>query len=649
MKKLVILTLVLVFGIFLVLGDAGIARANDGNVWYFSMTNASDLVAGTTFKAEVYFIGADNGDPDVANDGATNLNTYFLDFYYNTDLLTFNGITCVTHYGSSPFDTIFHGCVVPWKEDTPGYVEDLMGSELGGYPSVYWPDDGLDPYANEPYSHMATIWFTADVTGSYDDLGIRFAAPDHNCLARVHWDRTYDNADDFVTWVDGDVVKCSWQYAEYVLHLGVDEQGNDYFPQELADSAWFTGPAAAGQTLRWIYGEPYDLYTVDQAALYAAYHNGISGQDLNTTDERTLIQTEKPVTSPSYAYNFCTEADDDEDMAIKRFIHWCDFNVQEYYTSATGINEPQVPSLIVTDNTTYGYQWKTLRGFATDVDPCDESSVFTIPDMEVHGLWLNDPSIGGLGYNVYLTGDEFKNTYEQVDGKYRSVCEPPEGIDVVLLNQNLAASTIKYARGKPNMKLSTAMMIKGNAEIRGAEFEEVNWEDVIPGYLMNSSDFSKIYSNCKFNGTLEVADLTKGDTYQLATFSRGIEFKPIEKKVCRLSRVRIDKPYNTASIVLLVNEETGEFRQATYTAEDEKYLSLTADEAVAIAKGAVSKEIKKIDNKCMAIGTIDERGGFNVRLVFDEECSSRFLPMYEVTMHDGTIVCVLQDGTYIVR
>jgi len=147
---------------------------------------------------------------------------------------------------------------------------------------------------------------------------------------------------------------------------------------------------------------------------------------------------------------------------------------------------------------------------------------------------------------------------------------------------------------------------------------------VIPGYLINSSDFSKIYSNCKFNGTLEVADLTKGDTYQLATFSQGIEFKPIEKKVCRLSRVRIDKPYNTASIVLLVDEKTGEFRQATYTAEDEKYLSLTADEAVAIAKGAVSKEIKKIDNKCMAIGIIDERGGFNVRLVFDEECSSRW-------------------------
>jgi hypothetical protein len=455
--------------------------------------------------------------------------------------------------------------------------------------------------------------------------------------------------------VDGDVVKCSWDYASYVLHLGVDEYGNDYFPQELADTAYYTGPAAAGQTNNWMFGDPYNLYTVDQAALYQTYHldaSGTDGQDMNTANVRSMIQGIKPVTTPSYAYNFVAEADDNESMAIKRFIHWCDFDVQAYYPSGTGINEPNVPSLIVTADTTCGYQWKTLRGFATSVDPCDDGSVFTIPDMTVYGLWLNDPAIGGLGYNVYLTGDAFKaDEYEQVDGKYRSVCEPPEDLDVELFNQNLAAARISFTQGKQVADLSMAMTTMGSAEERDAEFEKVNWEDVIPSYLRVSPEFDTVFSKCRFSGTLEVDDLKTGDTYQLVTFSQGteVEFQPIEKKVCRLSRMRIDKSDPTASIVLLVNKADGKFRQATWAAEDQKYMPLTEDEAVSIARNAVGgKQLKRIDGQAVAIGKIDERGEVNVSLVYNEDCSSRFLPMYEVIMEDGTVIRVMQDGTYII-
>lgn len=625
MKKSTIITLALAIGMFLAIGAGNAGAA--GNVWYMSMTNAGDLVAGQTFCAEVYFTGADNGNPAIGNDGKNNLRRYFLDFEYNTDLLTFQGITCLDHFGTSPFDKVFQGCVIPWVEDPIGYVMDIMGSEIPGYPGAFWPDDQLDPYEdNEPYNHTATVWFTANVTGYYDDLGIRWAAPDTDSFIRVDdtkW--CVVNGHTFSTWAEDGVVKCSYEYP-YVLHLGVDEYGVDYFPQELAENAWYTGPAAAGQTLRWIYGEPYDLYTVDQAALYAAYHNGGFEQDLNTADERVLIQTEKPVTSPAYAYNFCTEADDDEDMAIKRFIHWCDFNVQTYYPSATGINEPQVPSLIVTSSNDYGYQWKTLRGFATSVDPCDESSVFTIPDMEVYGLWLNDPAASGLGYNVYQTGDEFKAVYEQVDGKYRSVCEPPllERDEQTKLEKSLKNANIIYTKGKSDKKivamlkttkmarlsLKPALMTSKNFAQMDSGFEDIVWEDIIPKHLLSSKDFNNIYSNTSFNGSLNVEDLDAGENYDLALFS-------------------LSQEENSASIVLLLGEESGQFRQATWAKEDKTYMS---------------------ENKALGIAAevLGDAGDLTIKLVWSKEFGqSRFQPVYLITSSSGGTVHIFQDGSTI--
>ena len=456
----------------------------------------------------------------------------------------------------------------------------------------------------------------------------------------------------------------------YILHVGLGENGcDDIFPSEKAAQAKYSGAAAARQTIRWMWGEPQDWAKYDdgggqnQAAMWTEYHDSYGDNtfnDFNIRDMRKCIQTEKPSEkwdgtpiSPSYAYNFVREEDDDELLAIRRFIHWFDFNVNEYYSSYPQpvVDNPNVPSLVVTStDDPEHYRWMTLRGFVTSADPC-EGNVFEIPDVTVYGMWFNDPSIGGLGANYYTTSEYFTTTvFNQVDGKYRSVCEPPDDLDVQLFNQNLQASRINLARGKRSVKLSMAMATMGSAEVRGAEFDEVNWEDVIPGYLMASPDFNKVYSNCKFSGTLEVDNLKTGDAYELVTFSQGTEadFQPIEKKVCRLSRQRIDKSYSTASIVLLVNKEDGEFRQATWVSEDEKYPLLTEDEAVTIARNAVGKQLKRINAQVIPIGRIDERGDTNVRLIYNEDCSSGFMPMYEVTMEDETIVRVMQDGTYII-
>jgi hypothetical protein len=416
----------------------------------------------------------------------------------------------------------------------------------------------------------------------------------------------------------------------YVLHLGIDGEGGDFFPQELAEEAYYTGPAAAKQTLRWIYGDPYDIYTESQANLYNTYHNGTPGQDMNTADVRTLIQDEKPTTTPSYAYNFSAKADDEEDMAIKRFIHWCDFNVQSYYPSGTGINEPQVPSLIVSNEDTYGYVWKTLRGFVTDVDPCDDDNVFTIPDMTVYGLWLNDPAIGGLGYNVYLTGDEFKDMYEQVDGKYRSVVEPPEGIDVIKVEANLRKARVSYVKGRQNKMLAnvfkdlrvkrTSSFVSMSITDRNEHlrlFEAIRWDRVIPNELLRSPDFKNVFSKTRFNGVLKVTDLNTNADYRLVLFSQsGKE--------------------NSASVVLAMDGEDGKFRKATWVGEDQSYLPISRKEALEIA--------------AKALRTTGDLKKWEIRLVWDKEANdSNFFPMYEITVRGVAVVYVYQDGSFDVE
>ena len=220
MKRLTILTLVLAVGMFLAVG---VNTSRAANTWYYQVTNAGDLVAGETFNAEIYFINADNGDPDVGNDGKHNLNIYGLDLDYNLDLLQYQRVRYVDHYAPDWSYMLFDGGFLPSQptEDPQGYLYDIMGMENLDHRREFYPDDALDPNSynmppdppcpGEPFNHLATVKFTAKVTGHYDDLGMVWSAPDQDCLARVDWD-TYDQADNFTAWTDGDWANGTWVY-----------------------------------------------------------------------------------------------------------------------------------------------------------------------------------------------------------------------------------------------------------------------------------------------------------------------------------------------------------------------------------------------------------------------------------------------------
>jgi hypothetical protein len=232
MKKSTKFMLLIATALFLSLGMANPAAAAPFD-WYMSITNTADLVEGEWFSLDLYFHNSDNGDPGVANDGANNLNLYFLDLRYDTSIMDYTEFTqgtgyteYIDHYGEDPpgpppATQIWDGGLIPNQpsESTSihpydlghGHIRDIMGTEPLGNNFVFYPDDGMDPTAGEPYNLMARVWFKALVTGHYDDLGVEWFAPDTDSYIKVDWVK-YDveQGHQFITWEEDGLVKCTY-------------------------------------------------------------------------------------------------------------------------------------------------------------------------------------------------------------------------------------------------------------------------------------------------------------------------------------------------------------------------------------------------------------------------------------------------------
>ena len=399
----------------------------------------------------------------------------------------------------------------------------------------------------------------------------------------------------------------------YIKHLGIDENGEDVFPQEVVAQPYYTGAASCLQALK--YFDPIYWENTTQEYLYDTYHTGSPGEDMTASEVDDLLDTEVNANPDTWRYNFGALAYPGQDEAMKRIIYYIDYEV-------SGVPEPNAPAHVPTDGA-YSNNWKTVRGFVSNKDPYVQGQI--PPDLELYGLRINDPKVSGLGYNVYITAEDFIDIYDPIEGYYRFVAEPPEGIDPEKLSAMLDSINISYAAGRPNTRLSAAFSSldsEKNLEKEEKEelFKDVKWDAVIPAELLISQDFKNIYSMTEFNGTLAVADLETGEDYQLVLFSQsGKE--------------------NTASVVLIVREDNGMFRQASWNAQDQRYLS--EEKALDIAQNAIWSLDAKED-----VYTKD----WKIRLVWNKEYNqSRFQPMYEVVVDKDIVVYVLQDGSCFVK
>jgi len=561
------------------------------------------------------FSFAEPGEGAEASGGTYDSATNVLDAWVNINLDFINPIPS-TSSGMSPVDTQEawmdgfgqKGFIIPnaeftaWHDGTPPDADKYMvptytlGTPPGGYPDEYietgledmgsWLDDLVNDNLGSVWSEIENADYLY-VAFSRDNFVIDdgdYASIDSDGIAGNQGKRSVDGANLTTlhpeawpiiakTFLNDEVIWIAAGMARYENHLGIDADGNDYFPQEQAQEPYYTGAASGLQALKF-----FDDYSwPSQADLYNQYHTGTSGEDMNESDLAWMLTDQTNQNPDTARYNFVGFSDPDQDHAIKRMIYWIDYPVPT-------VAEANAPAHVPTDGA-YSNNWKTVRGFVSNKDPWVNWQMPS--DLEFYGAWLNDPKVGGMGYNVYQSGDDFRATYNAIEDNYRYVAEPPHDIDLDELDAVLDAIDITYVEGKPNQELAGALNAEKELKLRSASvlrptismskmdvepreieelFKKVNWDEVIPSDLLNSPDFKNIYSQTEFNGILRVADMESREDYDLALFSQS-------------------KAKDAASVVLIVEDESGKFRQASWTSEDEKYLS--EKEALEIARKAL--------------------------------------------------------------
>jgi len=391
----------------------------------------------------------------------------------------------------------------------------------------------------------------------------------------------------------------------YTLHLGIQDTV-DIFPKETQSQPYYSGAASALMNLKFLDG----AYNKSQDTIYNTYHSGAPGQEMNQGEVAAALNAEAPL-----VYNFTALTDTDQLLAVKRLIHWMDYQV----IGATGA--PNVPVLIPTDG---AYNWKVVRGFVSDRDPCDQGDLFRIPDSQVFGFWLNDPRSAGLGFNVYLTATEFLTMYSALGGNYISVAEPPDRVDRKKLDSALRKQKIRFAKGKEHavarrLKESSAANTTDDfqdaSRIRGFD-----WKSLLPQELKQDTSFTAIFDKLKFSRVLKAEDTDGKAHYILALFAD----KPSSPKV---------------KAALMLNAESGEFKQASWAVAGEEFPKISRQKAVSLAQ------------KKLGPGYAFKSASFAWSRKFN---ISKFLPSYRLVFRDtrpsklpkkDVIVFVHQDGS----
>jgi hypothetical protein len=658
-----IFTAILTLAFTLLIGIGQTDAENDN--WHFQTQGVDRyLVPGETFEVDLRFVPVHYGQENVPNDGANNLKLTILDLQFDQEKLICTSVAAYS-YGQYWFG-------VPGSIDnTNGLVIGFGGTEL--VPKKYYPDDSNNL--------IVTLYFkvkSSVLEGFYTDL-MSLSDPDDQHETIVSGEEFGGEFDDepLLLWKEtidlgqGPVVVQNGSYF-YLKYLGLTDYGEDTFPKEQAEQTYYTGVASAMQAL--IFLDPSFSEELDQESLYETFGPGVPDppaqpRDLNPDELQTLLNSltyysHDPQHPERSRYHFAHIFYEKQDMAIKTLIHWIDYDVP-------GVQVPNAPAHVPLNNVDGVYNWVTVRAFSSTVDPF-EGSIWNPPaDLTLRGLWLNDPLSDidddgegmeeqGLGYNVYMTGERFKEIYIRVDDYYRFVAEPPPAAVEYELEAKLPLIQIEYAEGKSSEPLSQALQAQKelDEEIKAmghspvfavkslaramaiqSHLAAIDYEEIIPGELLATPDFAESFAGTRLTKILPVHDLERDEKYNLLLFGKGL-----------LS--------DSASVVLLVDDDEGAFQQATWATEEQSYISkqgawkiafhsmdanfpLNHHELVDWYKHGVVREIQ---------GTGVEALNDVSRLVWNSEhSSSRFLPVYEIETSFGPTVYVKQDGTSIVK
>ncbi|MBK6847773.1 MAG: hypothetical protein IPG96_09635 [Proteobacteria bacterium] len=430
--------------------------------------------------------------------------------------------------------------------------------------------------------------------------------------------------------------------AGYTLQLG-SEGGTISFPATPPPRAHLTGPRPPRMTLRFL--DP--SYTRSQQDLAAAYHRGVAGEELSALELAEALNAE---TRPLRRYHFEASGDVDQLEAIRRFVHWMD------YVPPGG---KHVPALVPTGG---GLAWKVVRGFVVDAKPFDASDPFRIRPVELRGVWLNDPRLSGLGYNVFQTAAFFRDEYRPVAGVHWSVNEPPIGGPVsaaTRFSQRWQRDQLRIARPEPREGLALLAQAAEDEPMDAAQ----GWVERIAARLQRQSGL--LAPRWRQDPTEERPERVVLATLRasLPAALRGDEafikrFDCAERlsrfAVTDLDRVRSyvlvalgprQRPGAAprAELVIELDGQTGALTQATWSDSEVTYPGLSEAEAVSRARRALLEDERSGLRGVFASWRLRWATAKVARVWAARHGPSRFHPSYRVDLAGATVL-VYADG-----
>ncbi|MBN1269834.1 MAG: glucan biosynthesis protein [Kiritimatiellae bacterium] len=224
----------------------------------------------------------------------------------------------------------------------------------------------------------------------------------------------------------------------YTLHLAYTN-GDDLFPRAIAEATNFTGAASCWMIASYLHETDFPQ---TQQEIY----------DGNTHDTNHCGEiTPQSCAAWMYAnappqYYFSARSRTNLESALKETVYWMD------YLPPGG---KKTPVYILCDTK---WSYKVVRGFQTDRPPYDGGyGVTTSSTYTIYGVWLNDPGMNGLGYDVYATAEEMDGIYlpSENDGRRWLVAEPPrDEEELTRAIETIDESTVRLAAGDANPALA---------------------------------------------------------------------------------------------------------------------------------------------------------------------------------------------------
>ena len=337
----------------------------------------------------------------------------------------------------------------------------------------------------------------------------------------------------------------------YINHLGYTG-GVDLFPQATAEKSNFTAAACCWMVGKYLKGASF---TLTQQQIYDA-----NTKDPTHNGEITPASCANWMISIGWPpYWYATRYLVGLSNAMKEAVYWMD------YVPSGGTNAPAYA--LSGTNWTY----KVVRGFATDKKPYNNGYGSAGTTFSIHGVWVNDPVQGGLGYNVYVMAADMGDVFLPSDsaGNYALMVEPPKDATEAARGETAIQNmTLEWAAAEPNPDMAAhlqSLLGQKTGSLGGPQKngltapKDAALIKVIPYALLNDAGFMSAFNRATVNQSFTVnAD------------------NPSKSYVLTLGGVL--GPASTV-YVLKLDPQTGALLQATWKDQPAFYPSLSQEAA----------------------------------------------------------------------